>query len=91
MELYEQIRREYEHGGGTIKGMAKEAWDSPADGARGGGKRSSAKAQNQHERKAEDGTGDGLCRCDPGGGREGAPEATAHGAPDLVSNPGGDA
>ena len=24
MELYEQIRREYEHGGGTIRGIAKK-------------------------------------------------------------------
>ena len=24
VELYEQIRREYEHGGGTIRGIAKK-------------------------------------------------------------------
>ena len=24
MELFEQIRREYEHGGGTIRGIAKK-------------------------------------------------------------------
>ena len=35
MELFEQIRREYEHGVGTIKGVAQKFGRAPADGARG--------------------------------------------------------
>jgi hypothetical protein len=33
VELFEQIRSEYEHGGGTIRGIAKELGDSSAHGA----------------------------------------------------------
>ena len=37
VELFEQIRREYEFGGGTIKGIAREAGGASPDGAPGAG------------------------------------------------------
>lgn len=53
VELYGQIQREYEHGAGTIKGVAKKVGDTPADGPGSPGQRDTARA-------AEAGHGDPI-------------------------------
>ena len=83
MELFEEIRREYEHGAGTIKGVARklgihrrmvrEALGSAVPRAR--------KVPEREE--AEAGGGDPIHRCDSGGRPQGTPQAKAHGAADL--------
>ena len=89
VELFEQIRREYEHGVGTIKGVAqkfgvhrrmvREAIESAVPKA----------TEESGTREAEDGGVNSVDREDPGDGPEGTPETAAHGAPHLVPSRGG--
>ena len=65
MELFEQIRREYEYGEGTIKGLARKLGDSPSNGARSARGRHSARAKDQHARQAKVRTGEALHRSNP--------------------------
>ena len=45
VELFEQIRREYEFGIGTCEGGGAQAGSAPPDGAPGLGRRPAARAQ----------------------------------------------
>ena len=83
MELFEEIRREYEFGIGTIQGVARKLGRPPTAGARG-----VERCGAGHEVTGchEHGHGSSrwrLHRRDPGGGPSGATEAAAHGASDL--------
>ena len=91
MELFEQIRREYEHGGGTIRGIAKklgihrrmvrEAVLSAVPVER--------KTPIRERPKLE--PADGVHRRGSGSRQAGATEAAAHRTSDLVPDPSGDA
>ena len=83
MELFEQIRREYEFGVGTIEGVARklgvhrrmvrEALDERGPAGAERGERESPKLEPVRE----------FIDRDSGGGPESAAQAAAHGAPDL--------
>jgi hypothetical protein len=60
VELYEQIRREYEHGGGTIRGIAKKLGIHRRMVREGVLSAVPVKRKAPEKRKAETGTGDGL-------------------------------
>ena len=55
MELFEQIRREYEHGVGTIQGVARKLGVHRRDGAGGAGQRDAARAEDSGAGAAEAG------------------------------------
>jgi len=66
VELFEQIRREYEFGVGTVKeGRAQAGSRSPV-GAPGLGRGPAARAQAELTRAANGRTADSLYRRDPG-------------------------
>ena len=90
MELFEQIRREYEHGGGTIRGIAKKL------GIHRRMVREACSARFQRSERSlreSDATGarQGFCGSDSGSGREDATKATAHRTSDLVPDSSRDA
>ena len=89
MELFEQIRREYDHGVGTIKGVARKL---------GIHRRMVREALGMRFRESERSTRGASQGLEPvkafieamlQGGREGAAKATTHGASDLVADPRG--
>ena len=85
MELFEQIRREYEHGVGTINGVAKKLGMHRRlvrEALRDAMPRERKVALRERPKLAGGGR---VHRRDPGGGSEGAAEAAAHGASYLVS------
>ena len=92
MELFEQIRREYEHGGGTIRGIAKKL---------GIHRRmvreallecgSDASERKRCERNRSLRPAMAFIDAHSGSGPQGTAEATAHGTSDLVPDPSGDA
>jgi hypothetical protein len=91
VELFEPIRREYGHGGGTIRGIAKKL------GIHRRMVREAVLRAVPVERKTpvrgrpKLEPAMGLHRCDSGSGPQGATEATAYGTSHLVPDPSGDA
>ena len=90
MELFEQIRREYEHGGGTIRGIAKKL------GVHRRMVREAVLSAVPVERKTpvrEDRSWNRRWRSSTRFWKRtaGAPEAAAHRTSDLVPDPSGDA
>ena len=91
MELFEQIRREYKHGVGTIKGVAlkfgvhrrmvREAIGSAVPQIAEGGQTG----------EGENGSGDSLDRRDSGSRPESPSQAAAYRAPNLVPPEGREA
>src|SRR5438128_11670483 len=83
VELFESIRREYQFGVGTIKGVAREfgvhrrmVREALADAG--------AQTTGDHRKSApETRTGGAVHRRDPRERSEGAAQAAAYGAPDL--------
>ena len=55
VELFEQIRREYEFGAGTIIGICAQAGGAPADGARSGAERNACAEEEDRTTAGEDG------------------------------------
>ena len=80
MELFEQLRREYEFGIGTVAGRGGEVRRAPPDGAPGAGRRAAAAAALPAAGQAQAGRGGGVHRRGAGGGPAGAAQAAAHGA-----------
>lgn len=90
MELYEQIRREYEHGGGTIRAVARKL------GVHRREVRKALASAVPPERKIPERERPKLAVAIPfiegsGGRPEGAQKAAAHGAPHLDSTASRDA
>ena len=83
MELFEQIRREYEFGSRDDPGCGEEVRGASADGAAGDGERSAAPAQGCRAVAAQAGTGGGVHRRDSGSRPAGAAQAAAYGASHL--------
>ena len=88
MELFERLRREYEFGIGTVKGVARTVRRSSPDGAPGGGERPAAAAWLSPARQAGLGTGGGVHRCHSRGRCDGASQAASHGTADPPADPG---
>src|SRR5204863_9856156 len=80
VELFEQIRREYEFGVGTIKGVARKF--GVHHSSAGGGKCSTSEEEESCPQAPEVGSGGGVCGRYFGEGSRDAPQATTHGAPD---------
>ena len=83
MELFETIRREYQFGVGTIKGVARKLGihrrmvrEALADAV-------PERTEEDRAGSAETGAGDPVHRHDSGERCDGASQATPHGAPDL--------
>lgn len=85
MELFEQMRREYEHGVGTIKGVARKfgVHRRMVREAIGNAVPAARKIPDRDRPKL--GSSDSFHRGDAGSGPEGAAKTAAHGASDLVS------
>ena len=47
MELFEAIRREYQFGVGTVKGVARKFGDAPAHGAGSAGRRGAERTKDK--------------------------------------------
>ena len=91
MELFEQIRREYDFGAGTIKGVARKLGVRLAVGARGVGQRGPEGSKNHYSTATEIGAGDSLHRCDSAGRSNRTPKTAAYRPSDLVPDWSGDA
>ena len=83
MELFEAIRREYQFGVGTVKGVARKfgvhrrmVREALADAV-------PKERKISREGAAETGSGGSVHRRDSGERSESAAQAAAHGAPDL--------
>ena len=68
VELFEEIRREYEFGVGTIQGVSRKSGCSPADGASSAEKRHAAGEEEPGAEEAEAGAGYGIYQRGVGGG-----------------------
>jgi len=77
VELYEQIRREYEHGAGTIRAVARRLVFIGGSAA-GSGQRSAARAEEARAGATEAGPGAVVHRRDSGSGLSSPAQATAH-------------
>jgi len=86
VELVEQIQREYEHGAGTIRAVAK-AESAPTDGAASFGQRAAAGEKAAGAGTAEVGSSEGFYRRDIGRGPESASETAPYSAPDQCQDP----
>lgn len=62
VELFEQMRREYEHGEGTILGGSAQVRGAPADGTAGLSQRGATRAEATGATAAEARAGPGLHR-----------------------------
>ena len=89
VELFEQIRREYEFGGGTIKGDCPQAGGTSPDGAPGAGGCTAAGAQADRTRAAGGGAADSLYRRHPGSRPQIAAQAAPHRASHFRADFGG--
>ena len=89
MELYEQIRREYEFGVGSVIGVARKLGvhrRMVREAVRSAVPAQRKKTERPAVKMARSG---GVDRFDSGVGPEGSAEAAAHGAADLRSDPCG--
>ena len=86
MELFEQIRREYEYGEGTIKGVARKLGihRRMVREALGDAIPRERKISTRGKPRLE--PGEALHRSHPAGGRERASKAATHGTSDLVAD-----
>jgi len=89
VELFEQIRREYEFGIGTIAGVAKKlnVHRRMVREAIGSAFPRPRKKTERPPLEAE--RGSRVYRCDSGTGPEGTPQTAAHGTPDLDADEAG--
>ena len=83
VELFEQIRREYEFGIGTIAGVAKKLKVHRRMVREAMGSAIPKRAQEDGAAALEDSGGSGVRGSDSGSGQESAAETAAYGAPDL--------
>ena len=83
VELFEQIRREYEFGVGTIAGVAQEAGRTSAHGARGDWKRAAETAEEDRTAALEVESGGRVRGADAGSRPKSAAQAATHGASHL--------
>src|SRR6266481_2664014 len=65
-QLYKRLRWEYEHGLGTIRGVAPKIQSTSSDRSSSTAERLATKAQSDAERTAENGVGHSVRRCRPG-------------------------
>jgi hypothetical protein len=66
VDLYEQIRRQFEFGAGTILGIARKLGCSPADGARSSADCDTGADEEGTTSAGEDGQCGRIHRCDSG-------------------------
>ncbi len=78
VELFEQIRREYSHGVGTIQGTAKKLGVHGRNGAPGAGQCHTAGAQAAATAATAVGTGEGVYRRYLAGGSASTAQAAAY-------------
>ncbi len=62
VEQFEQIRREYEFGVGTVQGVARKVWRPSSPGASGAGKRYSPGSQTRRLGVSYSGSGQTIHR-----------------------------
>jgi hypothetical protein len=82
-ELFEQVRREFEFGVGTISGVAKKLNIHRRMGAGGDWQRLATAAEESEAAELEAGSGNRVRRSDFGDGLKGPAEAATHGPSDL--------
>ena len=83
MELYEQIRQEYEHGAGTIRAVARKLGVHRREVRKALASAMPAARKVPEREQPKLGAGDSFHRRDSGGRPQGSQKAAAHGAPDL--------
>src|SRR5438046_7083072 len=83
VEQYEQIRREYEHGGGTIRAVARKLGVHRREVRKALASAIPPDAEDSGTGAPQTGGGDSIYRGGLGGRPQGAQKAAAHGAPHL--------
>src|SRR6266436_5170196 len=83
VELYEQIRREYEHGGGTIRAVARKLGVHRREVRKALASAMPPERKIPERERPKTGGGDSIYRGGSGGRPQGAQKAAAHGAPHL--------
>src|SRR5215831_18752488 len=91
VELFEQIRREYEFGVGTIKGGGAQAGGASPDGAPGAGECGATGAGTKPAGATGNRTTACIHQCHPGGRPQGSAQATSHGTSYLRTDQNRDA